>query len=180
MKRSRGQRAGLTRERVIAEAANLIEKEGYSALSMRRVAQRLEVAPNALYAHVSDRVDLVDGVLDRQLARVTPPMQGSPRAQLTELMHRVRTALISSPDLAPLYGSRRTIGPEALRIGHATIQLLAALGMETPQCVYAMKALMIFTIGSAVVDLPTRSSLEHEDSEKTFTLGLALFLDSIH
>ena len=42
-------RGSLTREEIIKEALALLEQQGAGALSMRRLADRLGVAPNALY-----------------------------------------------------------------------------------------------------------------------------------
>ncbi len=66
--RGPGQRAGLSRDRVLDVATDLLAESG--TVTMRAVAQRLGVAPNALYSHVADKTELVDGVLDRVLAQV--------------------------------------------------------------------------------------------------------------
>ncbi|ASO20339.1 AcrR family transcriptional regulator [Actinoalloteichus hoggarensis] len=57
-------RPTLSRRRVLTEALRLIDAEGASALGVRRLAARLGVTPMALYNHVADRQDLVDGVAE--------------------------------------------------------------------------------------------------------------------
>ncbi|NUQ87445.1 MAG: tetracycline repressor protein class H, partial [Glycomyces artemisiae] len=41
-KRTRGQRAGLSRERVLEAALGLVERDGLGALTMRRLAAELD------------------------------------------------------------------------------------------------------------------------------------------
>ncbi len=62
------QRSGLTRERLVAEALELINEEGLDGLSMRALADKLEVKAASLYWHVRDRRELLellaDGILE--------------------------------------------------------------------------------------------------------------------
>ena len=64
-------RGSLTREEIIKEALALLEQQGPGALSMRRLADRLGVAPNALYTHVRGKADLIDGLIDQVYADLT-------------------------------------------------------------------------------------------------------------
>jgi len=51
---------GLSRSRLVAEALNLIQEEGLDALSMRALADRLNVKAASLYWHVRDRRELLE------------------------------------------------------------------------------------------------------------------------
>ena len=62
------QRGLLSRELIVREALALLGEDGAGALSMRRLADRLGVAPNALYTHVRDKADLVDGLIGQVYA----------------------------------------------------------------------------------------------------------------
>lgn len=57
-------RQPLNRSTVLARAVELADAEGLDALSMRRLAQELDVVPMALYKHVADKDDLVTGMVD--------------------------------------------------------------------------------------------------------------------
>ena len=68
-------RARLNRERVLEAAVTLADEIGIDALSMRRLAQELGVVPMALYKHVADKEDLLDGMVDaiiREIAALVP------------------------------------------------------------------------------------------------------------
>jgi TetR/AcrR family tetracycline transcriptional repressor len=62
--------AGLSRSRLVAEALGLVQEEGLEALSMRKLADRLNVKAASLYWHVRDRRELVELLADSILASV--------------------------------------------------------------------------------------------------------------
>ncbi|WP_179813465.1 TetR/AcrR family transcriptional regulator [Allostreptomyces psammosilenae] len=66
-------RAPLSRERVLATAVALADEGGVDALSMRRIAQALGVVPMALYKHVSNKNELLDGMIDALVGEIDPP-----------------------------------------------------------------------------------------------------------
>ncbi|MGL5816280.1 MAG: TetR/AcrR family transcriptional regulator [Phycicoccus sp.] len=56
-------RGPLDRTTVLRAAIALADAEGLDAVSMRRLAETLHVVPMALYKHVADKDDLIDGVV---------------------------------------------------------------------------------------------------------------------
>ena len=83
--RSLGQRAGLTHARVLAAARELLAESGFEALTMRSLALRLDVSPNALYSHVESKTALIADVLDG-LLMMTEENWGDKREELAELL----------------------------------------------------------------------------------------------
>src|SRR5438445_9330511 len=53
--RAAGKPASLTREEIVDAAMTLVDEVGLDALTMRAVADRLGVYPNALYWHIGSR-----------------------------------------------------------------------------------------------------------------------------
>jgi AcrR family transcriptional regulator len=70
-------RAPLSRERVLRRAVALADEGGVDALSMRRIAQTLGVVPMALYKHVANKNELLDGVIDVVVGEIDPPASGT-------------------------------------------------------------------------------------------------------
>jgi AcrR family transcriptional regulator len=64
------EKQGLTRERLVAAALALIGEEGLDGLSMRALAEQLEVKAASLYWHVRDRRELIELLADSILATV--------------------------------------------------------------------------------------------------------------
>jgi AcrR family transcriptional regulator len=60
----------LSRQAIIDTARDLLAAEGIEAVSLRRVAAALGVTAPALYAHVADKRDLLQGVADQEGRRV--------------------------------------------------------------------------------------------------------------
>ena len=76
---------GLSRERIVAAAIELVEAEGLSALSMARLAERLGCGTMSLYRHVANKDELVTFMLST--APDPPPTPADPsdwRGALTD------------------------------------------------------------------------------------------------
>jgi TetR/AcrR family tetracycline transcriptional repressor len=63
---------GLSRSRLVAEALNLIQEEGLDELSMRGLADRLNVKAASLYWHVRDRRELLELLAESILETIRP------------------------------------------------------------------------------------------------------------
>ncbi|MBV8159436.1 MAG: helix-turn-helix transcriptional regulator [Acidimicrobiia bacterium] len=79
-------------DRIVAAARALVEAGGVEALSMRKLAAEVGVAPTAIYWHVGSREDLLNAVLDSMIADL-PPIAArgtTPRARLTSVARSIR------------------------------------------------------------------------------------------
>src|SRR5437588_11584179 len=72
-------------EDVVRAAIALADAEGLAALSMRRVAETLQLSPMSLYTYVPSKAELMDLMLDRVAGEMDgpEPRAGHWRAQLT-------------------------------------------------------------------------------------------------
>ena len=70
----RTRRTPLSRDRVLGAAVALADEVGIEALSMRRLAQELGVVPMALYKHVANKEELLDGMVDALVSEIDPPV----------------------------------------------------------------------------------------------------------
>jgi AcrR family transcriptional regulator len=66
-------REALNRDRVLRAAVALADESGIAAVSMRRLAEHLGVVPMALYKHVADKDELLDGMVDVVIGEIEPP-----------------------------------------------------------------------------------------------------------
>lgn len=177
--RNPGQRAGLTRSAVLAAANDLLAERGLAALTMRAVATRLDVAPNALYSHVANKTALLDDVLDDRLAQVTEPdVDGDPAEGLHAVMVSTREVLIDRPDLVPHYLARQGArGPHAQRLGEIMVALLGRAGVTGDDAREALRVLIVYTIGFAA--LGTGGPLAADETGRNFDRGLRWLLAGI-
>jgi AcrR family transcriptional regulator len=70
-------RTPLSKERVLDTAVALADEGGVDALSMRKIAQALGVVPMALYKHVTNKNELLDGMIDVVVGEIDPPASGT-------------------------------------------------------------------------------------------------------
>ena len=76
-------RRALSRERILRAAVALADRDGVDSLSMRKLAQELGVVPMALYKHVANKEEMLDGMLDVVVGEIDPPRPtptGRPRS----------------------------------------------------------------------------------------------------
>lgn len=150
--RGPGHRAGLSRTAVVAAARDLLSGGGVEAVSLRAVARRLDVAPNAIYSHVSGKTDLIDALLDDLLGAVPVPAEDAndPVAALYELMTATYDVLVAHPDVVPLYLARQGArGTNAVSLGAVMEVLLTRAGVSADDVGEALRVLIVHTIGSA-------------------------------
>lgn len=68
---TRGPRRGLSLEQIVDAAIEVADEEGFAALSMNRVAEKLGFTAMSLYRYVDSKATLIELALDRVLG--TPP-----------------------------------------------------------------------------------------------------------
>jgi len=183
--RQPGQRAGLTHAAVLAAARELLAAGGAEALTMRALARRLEVAPNALYSHVESKTRLLDELLDDLLAAVEAPRAevGDPVAGLLALMTSTYDVLTAHPDLVPLFLARQGArGPNAIRLGELMDALLARLGASGSAGAQARRVLIVHTIGFAAFATTGAADdrpVPPDEMRRSFADGIGWLLDGI-
>ena len=98
--------AGSSRSEMVAAATRLLDTEGASALTVRRLGAELEASAATVYWRFRDRVGLLCAILDEQLEAVERPdtETDQPLAAAIELYLRTGAALSSSIRLIPDIG----------------------------------------------------------------------------
>jgi Bacterial regulatory proteins, tetR family/Tetracyclin repressor-like, C-terminal domain len=126
------QRGHLSRDLIIQKAFALIDEQGPSALSMRRLADHLGVAPNALYTHVRSKADLIDGLIDQVYAGIDldPDPTNDWPEQLAAISQKVRAQFLAHPAVVPFALQQPGLGPNSLRLGEAIYGVLRPAGFS--------------------------------------------------
>lgn len=70
-------RVRLNRNRVLQAAVSLADEAGIDELSMRRLGQELGVVPMALYKHVANKEELLDGMVEAIVSEIDPAVGGA-------------------------------------------------------------------------------------------------------
>ncbi|MDT0301874.1 TetR/AcrR family transcriptional regulator [Streptomonospora wellingtoniae] len=118
----------LDRERIVAAAIALADQGGLEAVSVRKVAARLDAGPMRLYGFIATKEELLDLMVDEVHAEILPDEQPADwREALRTLAHRTRQAALRHEWLADLLGGRPTLGPNGLAVTEATLGALDGL-----------------------------------------------------
>jgi len=150
MPRAAETRSGrLSRDRIVHAALAVIEQDGLEALSMRRLAEELDVWPMSVYRHFRDKDELLDAVVNSAAQDVALPELGTGgwRDQMIDLLHQARAALGRDPAGLSALFTRAMLTPGALRISEAGLGILQEAGFDPGEAARAWRALCGYAFG---------------------------------
>jgi AcrR family transcriptional regulator len=120
-----GRPAERSRAEITAAAAELADREGLDAVSMRRVAAVLGTGAASLYRYVATRDDLLDLMTDSAAGEYDlPAPSGNWQADLLEIAHQGRNIMRRHPWLPALVITRPTLGPHAIDLLEHVLDVL--------------------------------------------------------
>jgi len=144
-------RPRLTRRRVLTTAMRLADASGIDRLSMRSLAQKLGVVPMALYKHVANKQELLDGMVDLVWAEVQLPEIGAPwRSTMRARTLSLRNALRRHSWAIGRMESSSRPGLENLRQHNAMMGCLRESGFSFRTTVHVTSALDAYVYGFAL------------------------------
>jgi AcrR family transcriptional regulator len=150
------------RRQILDAALAIADEQGLEAVSMRAVAHRVGLTPMALYPHVGSKDALLDGLVDRLLAELLPPVGDLPaddwQARLRALGHGLRDLARRHPATFSLLLARPSVTPDAVRATDAVYQCLLDAGVPEPEVPRVERLLSTFVIGYAASEVNGRFS----------------------
>ena len=124
---------------------------------MARVAERLGVTPMALYRHVTNKADLLDGVVELLLTEFPPPPEGlSWSERLTVLAGSIRASGRRHPSVFPLLLQRPAATPAARRTRDAVYRALGDAGVPEDRIAQVERLVSTAVLGFAVSEAAGR------------------------
>jgi AcrR family transcriptional regulator len=135
-------RVPLNKGRVLDAAVAFADRAGIEALSMRSLSEMLGVVPMALYKHVSNKDELVDGMIDVVIGEIDPPQAGVHwKRAVRQRILSARQALLRHPWASRAMEGRSTPTPVVLGYMDSTIGMFLAGGFSIDLTHHAMHAL---------------------------------------
>jgi len=162
---NRPDRTPLTRDRIIEAAIEMADRDGPTALTMRRLGQALDVEAMSLYHHVNGREDLLEGMVARLVDHVEVPARSQLgpadgwQAFLQHVAHDIRSLAVEHPNLFPLVATRPPAAPwlrpplRSLRIVEAFLDGLVARGLPDEEAVRVYKVFTGFLLGHLLLEV---------------------------
>jgi AcrR family transcriptional regulator len=144
-------RIPLSRDRVLEAAIALADESGIDSLTMRRLAENLDVKPMSLYHHVANKDDILDGIVDIVFSEISLPRTGADwKVGMSDRAISVRRVLGEHPWATRLMQERVNPGPALLRHHEAVIGSLREGGFSVAMAAHAFSAMDAYIYGFAL------------------------------
>ena len=139
---STDRRAPLTKERVLRAAVALADRDGIDGLSMRKLGQELGVDAMALYRHVRNKDDILDGIADATVSEIElPATNGDWKAALRRQVMAARQVMLRHPWAPKVIEERTTVSPTMLGYIESVLAKLADGGFSIDMAHHAIHVL---------------------------------------
>lgn len=152
---------------MLAAAVELADLVGLEAVTMRRLAQALDVTPMALYKHVTSRDELVDGMVDVVVARIEP-VEPDPdwRRAVRRRVLSARARILEHPWATDAIITRTHASPTVLAYLDSLMGLMRAGGLSLDLLHNAMHALSTRMWGFTREVFPTQAVPDDPDERE--------------
>jgi len=135
-------REPLSRERILRTAVALADEGGVESLSMRKIALELGVVPMALYKHVANKDEVLDGMVDVVVGEIDPPPGGTDwKTTIRQRVLSARSALLRHPWASQVIESRTDPTPTVLEYMDSMVGIFRAGGFSIDLTHHAMHAM---------------------------------------
>lgn len=135
-------RVALSKDRVLHAAVALADHAGIESLSMRKLAEELGVVPMALYKHVANKEELLDGMIDVVVSEIDPILSGADwRRAVRQRILSARQALLRHPWASQVIESRTNPTPILLDYMNSMIGIFLSSGFSVNLTHHLMHAI---------------------------------------
>lgn len=143
------ERLPLSRARIAEAALELIDGEGMSGLSMRKLGAALGVEAMSLYHYVRNKDDLLDAVLDRLYLEIDLPEVETQEweAAIRQGLRSFRTVLLRHPAALELFATRPARSPEAFSVLFWAYGRFRSVGLPVADANAALHIAVSFVMG---------------------------------
>jgi TetR/AcrR family transcriptional regulator, tetracycline repressor protein len=157
VRRRSGPRRALTENEILDAALDLLDDGGPGAASVRGIAARVGVAPNAVYTYFPDKAAVFAALTERLLGAVDHDVFADRERTWGERMEalalELRQRLSAHPGAVGLMIAGRMNGPHALALNERLLQLLADAGLGPTDAARAARVFFVHVFGSLVLEV---------------------------
>ncbi|WP_327064929.1 TetR/AcrR family transcriptional regulator [Kitasatospora sp. NBC_01250] len=165
---ARGRRTTpITVDAVVGAALDIVAREGYEALTMRRVATALETGPASLYAHVVNKEDLDELLIGRLCAEIVlpEPDPAAWREQITGVCTQIRDQYLRYPGISRAALAAVPTNQDTLRLAEGMLAILLAGGIAPQTAAWGIDSLTLYINAYTLeISLLSRSGSAWADS----------------
>jgi AcrR family transcriptional regulator len=171
---------GITRERIVAAALELLNEKGMDALTVRALASRLGVGAPALYWHVHNKQELLDEMSTVVMRRVTEALSAIPsgadwRDDMAAYARVLRSEYLLHRDGARIFSGTRISDPDVVRAKEPWLARLTAAGFTLTEADDALDVVTAFVVGF-VIEEQERGQSSDTDPDRYSLAGRDVWL----
>jgi AcrR family transcriptional regulator len=161
----------LTRDTIAAVALTIADKEGFEAVSMRRVAQELGVGTMSLYYYVKTKGDLIAAMDDALMSEaLLPSLPKAWQRAMTEIAKRTHAVFIRHP-WALVAMLSAPPGLNAMRHMEQCLEALARTSMTAEQKITLLATVDDFVFGHALREAAADAAIDIEFASAQLATG---------
>jgi AcrR family transcriptional regulator len=166
-------------ERICEAALVVLDRDGLSQLTMRRLADELGTGPASLYRHIASRDELLVELADLVIGEVTPPDASLGwRDAVDHLAHDLRRVLLTHGGVVLLIANGPLLGPNSMRIREMFWRAMDRDGCDPQFAVQTYFTVVHFVVCSALFGASaTRRGHTAWETSRQSGSGLADLLD---
>src|ERR1700677_956238 len=164
-------KAQLSRETIATAALAIADAEGFEGVSMRRVAQELEVGTMSLYYYVTTKDDLIAVMDDALMAEaLMPSIPKGWRRAITEIATRTHSVFLRHP-WALVSMLSAPPGINAMRHMEQCLEALAGTSMTAQQKLALLATVDDFVFGHALREASADGAIDVEFAKAQMATG---------
>ncbi|HKW73821.1 MAG TPA: TetR/AcrR family transcriptional regulator C-terminal domain-containing protein [Candidatus Dormibacteraeota bacterium] len=169
----------LSRARILAAALVLVDQDGLDALTMRRLADHLEVDPMSIYNYINGKEALLDGLAEQLWREVPLPDRAKGwKTVLRAYAISIRDIARRHPLAYSLLLSRGILPGPALELIDNSLHTLETAGLKRPKAAEMMRTLHAYAAGYATLELTCAPAAGSTQLEQIVNLTRALPADA--
>ncbi|MFI0710740.1 TetR/AcrR family transcriptional regulator [Streptomyces inhibens] len=170
-------RAALTPQKIAAAAVRIADADGIDAVTMRRLATELGVAPMAAYRYVSGKGDLLDLMTDAVYADLKLPDDIDDwREVMRAGALRTREITLSHPWLIQISSPQalRALTPNRMAVAERALSALDGLGLDIDAMMSVLGTVNSYVHGAVSAECAQYLLMKEQGWTSTDDLRLAL------
>lgn len=173
-----GPRRTLSEQAILDAALALLAELGAERVTIRGVAARVGIAPNAVYTYFPDKAAVLQGLIEQLLGRVQDSQAGDSSVPWRDRVHALsgdlRNELLSHPGSVHLLLSSSLDGPNAQAIGAALLAILADADLAPDVAARGAHLVNVHVLGSVALETTDQAAATDQ-----FRWGLDRLLDGL-
>jgi TetR/AcrR family tetracycline transcriptional repressor len=156
-RRRPGPRRALTEDEILDATLQLLDEGGANGASVRGIAARVGVAPNAVYTYFPDKAAVIRALVERLFGEVDHGVfadRAQPwRQRVESFAVELRARLAAHPGAVTLMIGQPRTGPHALALAERLLELFADAGLDSTGAARASHLLFGYVFGSLALDV---------------------------